>query len=104
LSYSVSQRTREIGIRMAMGAQPRDVVGMVLRQGFGLALAGLGAGLAVAMAASRLVASMLVNVSAFDPAIFLCVAVFLCAVAVVAIWIPAYRATRVDPISALRRQ
>jgi predicted permease len=104
MSYAVSQRTQEIGIRMAMGAQPGDVVGMVVRQGMGMAFGGLTAGIAASLAASRLVASMLVNVNASDPATLAAVALFLLLVALAATWLPAYRATRINPTVALRRQ
>lgn len=104
MAYAVSQRTHEIGIRMALGARPRDVLGMVVRQGMVLTLAGLAAGVAVALAATRLVASMLVNVSATDPLVFAGAALFLGLVAVAASFLPARRATRIAPILALRHQ
>jgi predicted permease len=102
MAYAVSQRTHEIGIRMALGAQPRDVLGMVVRQGMTLTLAGLAAGIAGALAGARLVASLLVHVSAADPATFAAVALFLGSVALAASYVPARRATRVDPIASLR--
>jgi len=104
MAYAVSQRTREIGIRMALGAQRGNVLGMVLRQGMLLTLAGLLAGAAPALALTRLVASMLVKVSATDPLIFAASALFLAAVALLATYLPARRATNVDPMVALRHQ
>jgi ABC-type antimicrobial peptide transport system permease subunit len=103
MSYTVSQRIPEIGIRMAMGARPRNVIGMVVGQGMAMALAGMAVGTVAAFAATRLVASMLVRVDAADPATFLLSGLFLGAVALVATWLPAFRATRIDPMSAMRR-
>jgi predicted permease len=102
MSYSVSQRIPEIGIRMAMGARPWNVVSMVVRQGMELALAGMAVGAAAAFAATRLVAGMLFGVGAADPLTFMLAGVFLTAVALVATWLPAFRATRIDPMRALR--
>jgi putative ABC transport system permease protein len=104
MSYAVSQRTQEIGIRMAMGAQPASVVRMVVRQGMSLAVAGLAAGLIAALAVSRLIAGMLVNLSCYDALTFGGVAVFLSLVALIATWLPALRATHINPMMALRRQ
>jgi len=101
MAYSVSQRTHEIGIRMALGGQRRDVMGMIVTKGLRLALAGLLAGLAVSLGASQLLAGMLVNVSAADPKILASAAVFLTLVALLASLLPARRATRVDPLTAL---
>jgi ABC-type antimicrobial peptide transport system permease subunit len=103
MSYTVSQRIPEIGIRMAMGARPLNVIAMVVRQGMALAAAGIAAGTIAALAAARLVASMLFRVDVRDPATFLAAAVFLAAVALLGTWIPAFRATRTDPMQALRR-
>jgi putative ABC transport system permease protein len=102
VSYSVAQRTREIGLRVALGAQTGDVMRMVIRQG--LALAGLGAaiGLGAAALAARLMKSLLFNVSAIDPATFTILPLSLLVVAVAACWIPARRAAKVDPMVALR--
>jgi putative ABC transport system permease protein len=104
MSYAVSQRTREIGIRLAMGAQTRDVLKLVIGQGAKLIGIGLSAGLLVAVAGSRLIASLLYQVSAFDALIYLLVLLALGAVALLACWIPARRATRVDPMIALRSE
>ena len=104
MSYSVRQRSQEIGIRMAMGAKPSHVIGMVVRQGMLMALAGMALGGVAAFAVSRVVGSMLVNVDSADPLTFLAATGFLGIVAFVATWVPAHRATRIDPISALRRQ
>jgi predicted permease len=104
MSYAVSQRTQEMGIRMALGARPGDVVGLVLRQGFRLIVPGLLTGSVVALAASRIVGGMLVNVSASDPLTFASAAAFLSLVAALASFLPALRATRVDPMVALRNE
>jgi predicted permease len=104
MAYAVGQRVNEIGIRMALGAAPRDVLGMVVRQGLVMTAAGLGIGIAVALAAGRLVAGMLVNVNPADPRIFAFATLFLGLVALVASYLPAYRATKVDAVSALRCQ
>ena len=104
VTYAVSQRTQEIGIRMALGAQPGHVVRMVIYQGMVLTLTGLLAGIAGALATARLIASMLVNVSAADPATFVGVALLLVVVALLASYIPARRAARVNPVVALRCQ
>jgi len=102
MSYSVSQRIPEIGIRMAMGARPWNVVSMVVKQGMELALAGMAVGAAAAFATTRLVAGMLFGVGAADPATFVLAGLFLSAVALVATGLPAFRATRIDPMRALR--
>jgi len=102
LAYSVEQRTREIGIRMALGAQPGQVVQMVIRQGGMLVLAGVGIGLLGAIAASRLLTTMLFQTSAVDPGTYGVVALFLCVVAVLACVAPARHAAQVDPLVALR--
>jgi ABC-type antimicrobial peptide transport system permease subunit len=101
MAYSVSQRTHEIGIRMALGGQRGNIMGMVMGKGLQLALAGLLAGLAVSAGASRLLAGMLVNVSATDPVILAGAAIFLTLVALLASLLPARRATQVDPLTAL---
>lgn len=104
LAYHVGQRTREIGIRIALGARARAVVAMVMRQGALLAGIGIAAGVVVAVAATRLLRSMLVGVSATDALTFAVVCVLLGAVALAASWFPARRATRVDPTIALRSE
>lgn len=102
LAYLVSQRTREIGVRIALGAQRQDVLRMVVGSGLRLAGAGVGIGLAGALALTRLMQGVLFGVSAYDPLTFAAVAVGLVAVAAFASWIPALRATRIDPLEALR--
>jgi predicted permease len=102
MSYMVSQRTREIGVRMAMGARPRDVLKLVVGQGALLIAAGLGAGLIVAFIAARIINSLLYQVSSTDPLTYAIVPLLLAAVALVAIYIPARRAMKVDPMTALR--
>ena len=104
VSYSASQRTREFGIRIALGAQTPDVVRQVLREGLVLGLVGLGAGLLIAGAVTRVLRSQLFGVSPTDPVSFAGVSVLLLGVAVLASYLPARRATRVDPIIALRSE
>ncbi|HWC95272.1 MAG TPA: ABC transporter permease [Candidatus Sulfopaludibacter sp.] len=104
MSCAVNQRAQEIGVRMAMGARPLDVIGMVVRQGMALVGAGLAVGIAAAFTLARLVSGMLVHVSARDPFTFAAAAVFLALIALAATWLPARRATRVDPMIALRQQ
>jgi putative ABC transport system permease protein len=102
LSYSVNQQTREIGIRMAMGAQSGRIVGLVVGQGMRLAIVGLILGTLIALAATRVLSSLLFGVSAHDPLIFGGVSLILATAAILACYIPARRATKVDPIIALR--
>jgi putative ABC transport system permease protein len=104
LSYAVSQRTREIGIRMALGAQERSVVGLVVRQAMTLVAAGLAAGTVAALFLSQTMTAMLFGVDPTDPATFATVAGLLAGVAMMASYLPARRATRVDPIVALRAE
>ncbi|HWG48123.1 MAG TPA: FtsX-like permease family protein, partial [Candidatus Acidoferrales bacterium] len=100
--YEVTRRTREIGIRMAIGAQRGHVVGMIVKQGLVLAILGALIGSAVSLGASRLLQSLLYGVRAGDPLTLFFVAALVLFVGLVACWIPARRATRVDPLVALR--
>lgn len=101
-SYIVTQRTGEIGVRMALGAAPRDVAGMILRQGGAVALGGIVIGMGVAFAAGRLMSSLLYGVSPHDPTVFATTTVLLLGVALLACWVPAERAARLSPLDALR--
>jgi putative ABC transport system permease protein len=102
LSFFVSQQTSEIGIRLALGAQPRDILARVVKKGMSWALLGIGIGSLAAFALTRLMASLLFGVSATDPATFGLVVLLLVAVALLACYLPAQRAMRVDPMVALR--
>jgi ABC-type antimicrobial peptide transport system permease subunit len=102
MSYAVEQRAHEIGIRIALGAKPGEVLGLVLRHGMTLAGIGVVVGLAGAYGLTRVLAGLLYGVQAADPATFGGVALVLAVVALAATWIPARRATRVDPMRALR--
>ena len=102
ISFSVAQRTHEIGIRMSLGAQPAQVLRLVMGQGIKLALVGIAIGGAAAFALTRLMMSLLFGVAPADPLTFMGVAILLVAVALAACYIPARRAMRVDPMTALR--
>jgi putative ABC transport system permease protein len=104
VAHGVTERTHEIGVRMALGAEPRHVRGLVVRQGLSMALAGTVLGIAGAMAVSRSVQGLLFGVTATDPITFGTVAAMLLGVALVACYIPSWRATRVDPTMALRAE
>jgi putative ABC transport system permease protein len=102
MSYYVSQRTREIGIRVALGANSRDVLGLVVKLAAKLALIGVVVGIALALGVARLIATFLYGVSPSDPITYASVAAVLIAVALLASFIPARRASKVDPMTALR--
>jgi ABC-type antimicrobial peptide transport system permease subunit len=102
MSWSVANRTREIGIRVALGASPREVVGEVLGRGISLSAAGLAIGLLCAFALRRFLASLVFEVSLSDPLVYAGASALMFAVALTACYIPARRASRVDPLSALR--
>jgi ABC-type antimicrobial peptide transport system permease subunit len=104
LAYTVAQRSQEMGVRIALGAEASDVVGLVVRQGLRVVAIGLGLGLTVALAASRAVASLLYGVKPDDPLVLAVAALVLVVAALVASYFPARRATRVDPVVALRSE
>jgi putative ABC transport system permease protein len=104
MSYSVAQRTQEIGIRITLGARRADVMQMTIKQGLKLVGAGMILGLAAAFILTRLLESLLFGISATDPATFFGISLVLLAIAILASYIPALRATKVDPIIALRAQ
>jgi putative ABC transport system permease protein len=104
LAYLVGQRTQEIGVRLAIGAAPRDVVRLFVREGAALAGVGLGIGLVAALGAARVLSAMLFGITARDPLTFASVAVALAAAASIACYVPARRAARVDPMEALRAE
>jgi putative ABC transport system permease protein len=102
MAYRVERRTQEIGIRMALGARPEDVRNMVVLQGMRLAFSGVAIGITAAMGLTRFLASFLFGVKTVDPLVFIVTPILLTAVALLAIWMPAKRATQIDPIRALR--
>jgi putative ABC transport system permease protein len=102
ISYSVTQRTQEIGVRMALGAQRNQVIQMVVWQGLGTALAGIALGSAAAFGSTRFMTSLLYGVRPHDPSVFLAVAAILAVTAMLACWGPASKAALVDPVVALR--
>jgi len=104
LAYLVTQRTRDIGIRLALGAGRRDVISMIVGRGMTLALSGAAIGLIAAFGAARLMKSLLFSVSPQDPLTFAVVPAVLCVVALIACYLPAQRASRVDPLIALRSE
>src|SRR5262249_25990865 len=104
LAYLVAQRTREIGVRVALGATRQDILRMVLATGLGLASAGMAVGLVGAALVARAVATMLFGIGTFDPVSFIGIPAVLLAVAVLACYVPARRATRIDPLVALRQE
>jgi predicted lysophospholipase L1 biosynthesis ABC-type transport system permease subunit len=104
LAYSVTRRTQEIGIRMALGARASDVLRLIVKQGLVWALFGVGFGLLIALALTQVLRSLLFGVSATDPLVFVTVSALLALVVLVACWLPARRATRIDPLLALRHE
>jgi len=104
IAYSVQQRTAEIGIRIALGASEKRVRNMVLRQGMRLAITGIALGIAASFWLARLLSGLLFGVAPRDPVVFTTVTLLLTGVALVAVWIPARRATRLDPVTALRQE
>jgi putative ABC transport system permease protein len=102
VAYTVSQRTREIGVRMALGADRVDVLRMILRDGMRLVIAGIGIGMALALGATRVMASFLFGVSPLDPLVFALIPLALGAATLVASYLPARRAAATDPLEALR--
>jgi ABC-type antimicrobial peptide transport system permease subunit len=103
-AYSVARRTREIGIRMALGAQRSAVQAMILREGAAMLATGIGFGLLLALATGRIISSMLYEVSSLDPIAFTLAPLVLAAAGLLATWLPARRATRINPLAALRTE
>ena len=104
MSYAVTQRTREIGVRIALGAQTRDVLRMIVEQGAKTALAGIALGLGASFALTRLLATLLFGVSIYDPLTYIAIAMSLFTVALIACYLPARRASKIDPMNALRQE
>jgi putative ABC transport system permease protein len=104
LAYLVAQRTRDIGIRLALGAEHRDVIAMIIGRGMTLVISGAAIGVVAASAAAQVMKSLLFSVSPWDPLTFAAVPLLLCLVALVACYVPAQRASRVDPLVALRSE
>jgi ABC-type antimicrobial peptide transport system permease subunit len=104
MAYSVEQRTQEIGVRLALGARPSDVRNLVVLQGMRLTGIGVAIGLAASLGLTQLIASFLFGVGTWDPLVFLAVPLFLIAVALAATWLPAQRAIRINPVTALRSE
>ena len=104
IAYTVSQRNREFGIRMALGAGPRDLLGLVVRQGLGLAALGIAVGIAAALALSRVLSSLLYGVSPADPATYAAIVLGVGALALLASYVPALRAARLHPARVLRSE
>ncbi|MGH9960962.1 MAG: FtsX-like permease family protein, partial [Pyrinomonadaceae bacterium] len=102
ISYSTKQRTREIGIRMALGAQRRDILQLIMGQGLRMTLIGVAIGLAGSLALTRVMKTLLFGISATDPATFVLIALLLTVIALLACYLPARRAAKVDPLAALR--
>jgi ABC-type antimicrobial peptide transport system permease subunit len=102
VSYIAAQRTGEIGLRLALGAEPSGVAALILRQSVGVTMIGIGLGLAAALAGGRLIQALLYNVSPRDPVVIGAVTLLLTAVALAACWLPARRAARLSPLDALR--
>jgi putative ABC transport system permease protein len=104
MSYAVSQRTQELGVRMALGAQPSDVLRMIAKEALRLTALGIVTGIVASLAASRFVEGMLVGVKPSDPITFLAAALFLTLVVLLASYFPGRRATRIDPVNVLRHE
>jgi putative ABC transport system permease protein len=104
IAYGVAQRTNEFGIRFALGAAARDVIGLVMKEGLRLAFVGLVVGLALSFAVTRLMQRLLFEVSPTDPLLYSGVSLFICSIAALACFVPALRATRIDPMQALRTE
>jgi putative ABC transport system permease protein len=104
VSFAVTRRTREIGIRMALGARPADVFRLVTRQSFKLTLIGLACGLLLALGLTRVLARLLYGVSPVDTVVFVGVGLLVSAITLLACWLPARRATRINPVEALRAE